>query len=69
MSCINEAGYLVDKGACIIWDKKGLQGCNKLGYCTCSDSDNPSECCNMYESDYICRKCGEDLNVKKCDCK
>jgi len=45
-----------------------MRGCAADGYCNVCEDPDPADNCEAYESDWVCSKCGEDLNVDDCGC-
>ena len=74
MGCIYENnGFGPEAGICTLCDEddltNGPEG-SENGVCVCSDDPDPSYSCDSYESDYVCRDCGADLNVFfECECE
>ena len=62
MGCI----YTDNDGVCTIdHDDEMMED----GYCCFDDDPDPSDSCESYESDNMCRDCYADLNVEDCTCE
>ena len=67
MGCIYEDQH----GDCSLYDEENFvfpDGCPN-GDCEVSNHPDPSEVCDVYESDKSCLICGQDRNVNDCDCE